>query len=200
MMHDVTVKTRSKNVGTQETPTGAGTGRTSGAGTGLYQLTTRRKAGLHQGPSRRNISLKSQAISIILSVVFMVVMLVGCKDTTREVTLRDGTFSGFSSEDDTAAYGEVTVTIQDNKITDCRFVTWQADGSIKDIDYGKVNGVVANQDYYDKAQLAVEAMKQYAQQLVQAQDLEGVDVIAGATIAYNQFNEAVDAALAEAKK
>lgn len=112
---------------------------------------------------------------------------------------RDGTYAGTSSQDDTGAYGEVQVTLVGGKISQCRFVTWQKDGTIKDDDYGKVNGAIANQDFYDKAQLAVRAMEHYATQYVEVQDLKKVDALSGATIAYNQFIEAVEQALEKAR-
>ncbi|MDR1438823.1 MAG: FMN-binding protein [Clostridiales bacterium] len=111
-----------------------------------------------------------------------------------------GTYVGVSGEDDQGAYGEVTLAIDGGKITDCAFDTWQKDGTVKDENYGKVNGEISNQSYYDKAQLAVEAMKQYARQLVETQRLEDVDAVSGATIAYEQFGEAVANALGEASK
>ncbi|MDR1942490.1 MAG: FMN-binding protein [Endomicrobium sp.] len=112
----------------------------------------------------------------------------------------DGTYVAVSGKDDRGAYGEVSLTIEQNKITDCVFVTYQKDGKIKGEDYGKVNGIVANADYYDKAQLAVNAMKTYANQLVETQKLGDVDVIAGATVAYDQFVEAAEEAFNQAKK
>jgi major membrane immunogen (membrane-anchored lipoprotein) len=126
----------------------------------------------------------------------LILLLTGCGKTV----LYDGVYSDRSEADDTGAYGEVQLTIAEGKITDCRFVTWQKDGTIKDADYGKVNGEISNQAYYDKAQLAVRAMESYAQQYVSAQDLKAVDAVSGATIAYNQFREAVENAHAQAGK
>ncbi|MDR1256813.1 MAG: FMN-binding protein, partial [Spirochaetaceae bacterium] len=88
----------------------------------------------------------------------------------------------------------------DGKVADCLFVTRQKDGSVKGEDYGKVNGEISNQDYYNKAQLAVRAMDQYARAFRETGDLNNVDVVSGATIAFDQFNEAVTAALEEAAK
>ncbi|MDR3114923.1 MAG: FMN-binding protein [Treponema sp.] len=112
---------------------------------------------------------------------------------------RDGTYTGTSSLDDTGAYGEVSLTVADGKIRQCRFLTRQKDGTIKDEHYGKVNGEISNQDFYDKAQLAVRAMERYAAQYVEVQDLKKVDAISGATIAYEQFIEAVEEALEKAR-
>jgi major membrane immunogen (membrane-anchored lipoprotein) len=113
---------------------------------------------------------------------------------------RDGVYSGRSGADDTGAYGEVSITIADGKVTGCDFVTWQKDGSPKDENYGKVNGEISNQDYYDKAQLAVRAMAQYAEQFRETGNLKDLDAVSGATIAYDQFVEATEAALRGAKK
>ncbi|MDR1914474.1 MAG: FMN-binding protein [Clostridiales bacterium] len=131
-----------------------------------------------------------------LSLALLFVTLTGCGGASYS----DGTYMGISSEDEEGAYGEVTITIKDSKITDCQFVTWQRDGSIKDEEYGKVNGEISNQDYYDKAQFAVAAMKQYAEGLVAPGSLDDIDAISGATIAYDQFTEAVKDALTQAKK
>jgi major membrane immunogen (membrane-anchored lipoprotein) len=113
---------------------------------------------------------------------------------------KDGVYTGRSGEDDTGAWGEVTITIQGERIAGCRFVTWQKDGTVKDEDYGKVNGTVSNQDFYDKAQLAVRAMEQYARTFRETGDLKKVDAVSGATIAFDQFNEAAGLALERAKK
>ena len=43
-------------------------------------------------------------------------------------------------------------------------------------------------------------MKEYAEKLVEVQKLEDVNAISGATIAFDQFQEAVNDALDEAKK
>jgi major membrane immunogen (membrane-anchored lipoprotein) len=110
----------------------------------------------------------------------------------------DGVFTGRSGPDDTGAYGEATVTITDGVIADCRFVTWEDDGRLKDEEYGKVNGEIANQAYYNNAQLAVRAMEIYAGQLTETQTLAGVEAITGATISYDQFLEAAEEALAQA--
>jgi major membrane immunogen (membrane-anchored lipoprotein) len=112
---------------------------------------------------------------------------------------RDGVYTGTSGEDDTGAWGQVTVTIAGERIAGCRFVTWQKDGTAKDENYGKVNGEISSQDFYNKAQLAVRAMEKYAEAYRETGDLKKVDAVSGATIAYNQFVEAVEAALEKAR-
>jgi major membrane immunogen (membrane-anchored lipoprotein) len=118
----------------------------------------------------------------------------------RTAAYRDGVYAGRSGADDTGAYGEVSITIAEGRIAECRFVTWQKDGSVKDENYGKVNGEISNPDYYNKAQLAVRAMDRYARDLTEKQNLKDIDAVSGATIAYDQFIEAVENALGAAKK
>ena len=113
---------------------------------------------------------------------------------------KDGVYAGKSAPDDSGAWGEVTVTITDGRVSGCEFVTRQKDGAIKGEDYGKVNGVISNQDFYNKAQLAVSAMEQYARSYRETGDLKKVDAVSGATNSFNQFIEAVELALEKAGK
>ncbi|MDR1956067.1 MAG: FMN-binding protein [Treponema sp.] len=132
---------------------------------------------------------------VLIGVLGSVLGLAAC----GKAAYRDGVYTGTSNPDDTGAYGEVSLTVADGKVSRCRFVTWQKDGTIKGEDYGKVNGEISNQDFYDKAQLAVRAMDQYAAQFAEVQDLKRVDAVSGATNSYNQFIEAVEQALEKAK-
>lgn len=144
--------------------------------------------------------MKRRFVSLVFILALALLPLPGCSGGDRDIVYKDGTYIGKSGEDDNGAYGEATITVEGGKITDCEYVTWQKDGTVKDENYGKVNGEISNQDYYDKAQLAVDAMEQYARQLVEVQRPEDVDAVSGATISYDQFNEAVSDALEEAKE
>jgi major membrane immunogen (membrane-anchored lipoprotein) len=149
--------------------------------------------------------MKLRTISIIAASALALAAMASCGSSeggggAAGKALGDGVFAGRSAEDDTGAYGEATITVEGGKITGCEFVTWQKDGTAKGEDYGKINGEISNQDYYDKAQLAVEAMKLYARELVDAQDPKAVDAVSGATNSYGQFVEAVNGALEEAAK
>ena len=133
-------------------------------------------------------------------------LLTGC----GSASYKDGTYTGRSSvyeamdeEEDTEVegYGEVTLTIEGGRVVDCQFHTFTTDGTPKDEEYGKEGGVVANPDYYNKAQRAVRACEAYAQELVEAGDPNAkVDAISGATVNYDEFNEAVREALKQAKE
>ncbi|MDR1306717.1 MAG: FMN-binding protein [Treponema sp.] len=131
----------------------------------------------------------------VLLAVLLPVLLTGCGKAAH----KDGIYTGQSGEDDTGAWGEVTLTIEGGEVRDCVFVTRQKDGTVKDENYGKVNGEISNRDFYDKAQLAVEAMKKYAAEYRKAGNVNDVEAVSGATIAYDQFLEAVERALEKAK-
>ncbi len=132
------------------------------------------------------------------------VLLTGC----GEKNYADGNYTGKSEayinedEDDTAGngYGVVELTIQNNAITACTFKTYELDGSLKDEEYGKEGGVIANKDFYNKAQKALSACDKYAEQLVSKGNIKEVDAISGATVNYNEFKEAVSVALKQAEQ
>ncbi len=145
-----------------------------------------------------------KSLALLLLATAAAALLAGCGD----VAYKDGTYTARSSEyasfdEDLDAevdgYGVVELTIRDGAIAACTFTTYQNDGTVKDGEYGKQNGEIANQDYYNKAQRAVQACDQYAQKLVETGDLKKVDAISGATINYNQFQDAVKDALSQAE-
>lgn len=120
-------------------------------------------------------------------------------DCEKKSYYETGTFQGRSS-DDRSGYGIVTIKIEENQIIDCQYDMCLRDGSIKNEDYGKVNGEMRNRPYYEKAQFALKAGVAYAKQLLEVQKPSSIDAISGATIAYNQFLEALDEALEKAKR
>ena len=148
---------------------------------------------------------------MLLVTAGMTAALAGCGGggSSKEVSYQDGTYTGRSEihidegdeEGDGNGYGEVTLTIKDNVITDCEFLTYEEDGTLKDEDYGKSSDSSgSHRDYYNKAQKAVGAAAKYAAQLVETGDLKAVDAISGATINYEEFQEAVEDALKQAEK
>jgi major membrane immunogen (membrane-anchored lipoprotein) len=120
---------------------------------------------------------------------------VGCGGGGGAASYADGEYTGKSRTDEKGAYGETTITVEGGIITACEFVTWQKDGTAKGEDYGKVGGEIGNQEFYDKAQLAVRAMEQYANDLVEVQSPDKVDAVSGATVSHRQFVEAAKNAL-----
>jgi major membrane immunogen (membrane-anchored lipoprotein) len=112
---------------------------------------------------------------------------------------KDGAYTAKSSPDERGAVGEITLVIEQGKITKADYKGIMKDGKIKDAEYGKTNGKIENQDFYKKAQNAVKATAVYPVRLVETQSADIVDAISGATISYNQFKEAVKLALKKAK-
>ena len=149
---------------------------------------------------------KSTMLSVLILSAISSILLAGCGGTA---TYKDGTYEGkseifeYENEDDSDdgnGYGVVKITVKDQKISECTFETYEPDGTKKDENYGKKNGSVAEQDYYNKAQKAVAACAEYASQLVQNGSLDGIDAISGATKNYEQFQDAVRNALESAKE
>ena len=144
-------------------------------------------------------------IIMLASLTTVLFLNAGCGN--KNVSYKDGTYTGkssvFKSDDGVGegnGYGEVEITIKDGRITDCTYLTYEEDGSLKDDDYGKEGGSIANKDYYNKAQKANAARDEYAKMLVANGSLDGIDAISGATINYNEFVEAVENALSQAEE
>ena len=144
-------------------------------------------------------------ISISALGILGALLLSGCSANYADgtYTAQSSVYEGLEDEDGDEGgdgYGVVTITVKDNVIVDCEFTTYMTDGTVKDEDYGKKDGEIANQDYYNKAQRAVQASANYAEQLAAKGDLKQVDAITGATISYDEFKEAVRLALKQAKE
>lgn len=153
----------------------------------------------------KNVLKTSKTALTLLLIAGFSLTLFGCGK--KQVSYSDGTYSGKSSvfqnddgTEDGNGYGEVSLTIEKGKITDCTFLTYEEDGTLKDQDYGKKGGQIANRDFYNKAQKAVASCSEYANQLVSNGQLEGIDAISGATINYNAFVQAVEDALNQASQ
>ena len=148
------------------------------------------------------LARRASLVAIALAIVAAMALCAGLAGCGGDTTLKDGTYTGTSSvmEDYDgigSGYGVVTITIRDGAITACTFVTYEKDGTLKDANYGKT--LNDNQAFYAMAQKAVAACDEYAAALVAAGSLDGVDAISGATVNYDQFCEAVDDALAQAR-
>ena len=151
---------------------------------------------------------KTTAKKVLVSMLAaaMVVALAACSDsgsntkTAAASGYKDGTYSGRSSDFEAdesgngAGYGEVSIELKDNKVTACEFKMYELDGTLKDETYGSD----LSKENRLKAQKAVQAAGKYASMLVDAGDINGVDVISGATISYSEFVEAVNDALSKA--
>ena len=134
----------------------------------------------------------------------VLVAVLGLTSCGGSANYADGTYTAQSTvwEDEEDGngngYGVIEITIEDGAIVAAEFTTYEPDGTLKDENYGMVNGRIGNQDYYNKAQRALAANEQYCEQLVATGAVDGVDVISGATISYGEFQEAAQNALDQA--
>ena len=138
------------------------------------------------------------ACSLLLAASFA-----GCGGSDNRA-YKDGVYTGKSGvytgdeEGNGNGYGEVTITVKDNAITACEFKTYEENGTLKGDDYGKIDGEIKNQDYYNKAQKAIKGSEEYAKRIIGKINPADVDSISGATFSYNQFVDAVNDALDKA--
>ena len=112
---------------------------------------------------------------------------------TATITVKAAPFEFY-----TGAELKVTITVKDNAITACEFKTYEENGTLKGDDYGKIDGEIKNQDYYNKAQKAIKGSEEYAKRIIGKINPADVDSISGATFSYNQFVDAVNDALDKA--
>lgn len=142
-------------------------------------------------------------LAVLCAVAMITSFCAGCGGSADR-TYKDGTYTGKSSvytgdeEGNGNGYGEVTITIKNNVITSCDFKTYEENGTLKDDDYGKIDGEIKNQDYYNKAQKAIKGSEEYAKAIIGKIDPKDVDGISGATFSYDQFTDAVFDALDKA--
>lgn len=89
-----------------------------------------------------------------------------------------------SDPDENGSHAEMTITWDGDTI---KAVDWKeySDGVLKDENYGKEAG----DDNFKKAQVAVDASKKYATELVEKQDIDKVDTISGATNSHKLFKQ-----------
>ena len=78
----------------------------------------------------------------------------------------------------------------------CEAVFEDGDGKIKDENYGKE----FEGEKFEQAKIAIQACQLYPETLVEVQDPEKIEIIAGATHSQAEFKEAVWNALKKAKK
>ncbi len=141
--------------------------------------------------------------------IFSTQIFSGCFDKVEEKpapqkinfdlsSAKDGTYTAESSRDEKLGKSVLTLTIKDEKIIDAQFTGYDLFGNEKDETYGEILG--KDSADYKKAQIAVQAIKNYPAQLVETQNLDEVDAISGASISYGQFVETVEKAVDDAKK
>lgn len=151
--------------------------------------------------------------ALSLSTMMVMGLLVGCGGQNKAETeaskapaaveaqnsaaLKDGTYEGQAVEQGSQypSTVEVKLTVEAGKITQVEQVEKDSKGQVKDENYAKEAG----EENYKKAQKAIEGAKTYGPALIEKQNVEQVDAVAGATVSNKLFKEAVNNALKAAK-
>ena len=145
----------------------------------------------------------------ILSIIISAQIFSGCGENSAEKNIpakknfdligaKDGIYTVESSRDEKLGKSILNLSINDGKITNVEFTGYDLFGNEKNENYGEIFG--KDSADYKKAQIAVKAIKNYPQQLLETQNLDEVDAISGASISYGQFVETVEKAVEDAKK
>lgn len=144
-----------------------------------------------------------KSCAVLSAVVLSAVSMYGCggqnKAENSPVTYKDGTYDAESKPDSFGGKVIVHITIKDSKISEVTMENVDDKGNEKGEDYGKQDGEIKNEGLYKIAQAAVTNSKEYPSKLIETQDIEKVDAIAGATESNVGFKEAVKLALEKAK-
>ena len=119
-------------------------------------------------------------MTLAILAMMMILALVGCgkKDEAKK-----DTYTAKMAADSYGNSAEIQIRLdEDGKIS---AVDWKEynNGSIKDEKYGQD----LSQEQYDAAQKAIVASKTYPNKLIETQDIDKVDAIAGATQSHDNF-------------
>ena len=133
---------------------------------------------------------------ILIALCFICIFSCSKTETKKSIKYKDGVYKSFANiKDDWGGTAEVEIKIKEGKIVECTFLSYEKNGNLKGPEYGKVDGVIKNMGLYKIAQASVLRAAEYGQKLVETQNIDDVDVIAGASISYKLFKDAVENAL-----
>jgi major membrane immunogen (membrane-anchored lipoprotein) len=104
-------------------------------------------------------------------------------DVTTPEGLEDGVYTGRSDEDERGGYGEISITIANEKITEVEYTEYTGDGEVKSAENG-----------YEYEE-ALKAFEELPKQLVESQDVDEIDDYSGATGTTDKFRTAAKRAL-----
>ena len=136
---------------------------------------------------------------ILVALCFICIFSCSKTETKKSIKYKDGVYKSFANiKDDWGGTAEVEIKIEEGKIVECTFLSYEKNGNLKGPEYGKVDGVIKNMGLYKIAQASILRAAEYGQKLIQTQNIDDVDVIAGASISYKLFKDAVENALQDA--
>lgn len=137
---------------------------------------------------------------ICLTLAFSSILYTACSNSksnnkTNDLTYKDGQYEAKSDiSDEHGGYGIIKINVKSGKITEVQFDVYQKDGKIKDETYARDQ----NDGLYKIAQNSIKAIDQLEQQLIEKQNIDGIDTASGATWNSNLFRNAARIALSEA--
>ncbi len=133
---------------------------------------------------------------ILAALCFICIFSCSKTETKKSIKYKDGVYKSFANiKDDWGGTAEVEIKIKEGKIVECTFLSYEKNGNLKGPEYGKVDGVIKNMGLYKIAQASILRAAEYGQKLIETQNIDDVDVIAGASISYKLFKDAVENAL-----
>ena len=136
---------------------------------------------------------------ILTALCFICIFSCSKTETKKSIKYKDGVYKSFANiKDDWGGTAEVEIKIEEGKIVECTFLSYEKNGKLKGPEYGKVDGVIKNVGLYKIAQASILRAAEYGQKLIETQNIDDVDVIAGASISYKLFKDAVENALQSA--
>ena len=137
---------------------------------------------------------------VMLAAAIGAAVLGGCGGggggSTPASSLPDGSYSGQSDAQDDGSYGIVSFTVSAGTVSDASFVMYDDDGTPHDAEYGLgSDGTPADEAFYQRAQNAIKAEQSYVSQFDEVGDQNEVEAIAGASLSYRVFLDAITVAI-----
>lgn len=133
----------------------------------------------------------------LIALILLFVMLVGCENQKK---YPDGVYFGKSKAiyNEENFWGQVSISIENGKIVTVDFkIIDSTSHEIFDNNYEK--HYAGNQLYIEQCRNDWQGVIKYPESLIKSQDIDGVDVITGATWSYNMLKYATEDALKKNK-
>lgn len=144
------------------------------------------------------VAMHRKQAGLMLAGIIGTLILSGCGGGSQASqpasALPDGDCSGRTEAEKDGSYGIVKFSVADGSVSKASFVIYDADGTPHDETYGQGG----NQEFFQRAQNAVAAEKQYVSEFVESGDQTQVESQAGASLSYRLFRAAIDNAIENA--
>lgn len=152
-----------------------------------------------QCPERMNSFMKKKLTFILFSLLLITAVFSGC--TSSDSSLKDGTYRAEMSAESHGYKDYVEITVLNGKIDTVVYDAQTSDGQRKsqDEDYKK-SMMEGNKNAGLPETYPADYMKKLAESLVEKQDINGVDDVAGATTSSDDFKTLVKALESNMKK